>query len=72
MMTGGCATFDAITWGPAKDREENKKRNAKLITKKCHAELGAASPWIIVPGEWSKKELSTQVKLLIGSKLFNT
>lgn len=67
MMTGGCMTYDAITWG-----KDGKKRGVKQLDKPCHAELGAASPYIVVPGEWSEKELVAQAHLLVGYKNFNT
>lgn len=69
MMTGGCGTFDAIVWGGAKRKGE---ANAQpLLEKRCHAELGAASPYIIVPGTWTDAEVDAQASVLVGSKMFN-
>src|SRR4029453_19445353 len=35
------------------------------------AELGNVTPWIVVPGEWSAKELRFQAQNLAGSILSN-
>lgn len=67
MMTGGCATFDAIVWGGAQGKATGKQR----LDKECHSELGAASPYIIVPGTWSDSEIREQAQLLLGYKTFN-
>lgn len=67
MMTGGCATFDAIVWGGAKGKQEQKR----VLDKECHAELGAASPYIIVPGVWTEGELKMQAQMLAAYKLVN-
>ncbi len=38
----------------------------KALDKPCHAELGAASPYIIVPGQWTDSELKMQGLALLG------
>ncbi len=68
MMTGGCNTFDAIVFGD----KENKGKGIIKLQKPCHAELGAASPYIVVPGDWSEKEVVIQAKALAASKMFNS
>jgi len=73
LMTGGCVTYDKIVWGNSKEeQEQNKSTDQKKMTKKFDAELGAVSPWIVVPGKWSDSEMNHQVELLLGAKLMNS
>lgn len=67
MMTGGCGTFDAIVWGGKAGKAAGKKQ----LNKTCHAELGAASPYLVVPGAWTDKELEAQAWQLAGAKMVN-
>jgi acyl-CoA reductase-like NAD-dependent aldehyde dehydrogenase len=71
MLTGGTATYDAIVWGPPNEREANKAADRKIFNKPIHAELGACSPWVIVPGNWTESELVHHADILIASKLVN-
>ena len=51
-MTGGKATHDAIVWGsPTGPRETN------VLGKPMTSELGAVTPWLIGPGEWTDEEV---------------
>ncbi len=68
MMTGGCATFDAIVWGGKAGKAAGKKQ----LNKACHSELGAASPYVVVPGAWSDKEVEDQAATLVGYKMLNS
>lgn len=54
-MTGGKATHDAIVWGGS-GREKN------LLAKPITSELGAVTPWVIGPGEWSDPEVEHHAK----------
>jgi acyl-CoA reductase-like NAD-dependent aldehyde dehydrogenase len=56
-MTGSDATHDAIVWGPAEGRADRKARGEKLVTKPVTSELGNVTPVMVVPGEWSEKQL---------------
>jgi len=42
------------------------------MTKKFDAELGAVSPWIVVPGKWTESEMNHQAELVVACKLFNS
>jgi acyl-CoA reductase-like NAD-dependent aldehyde dehydrogenase len=68
-MTGGQATFDAIVWG--RDVAANKAANKRAVTKPFDAELGAVSPWIIVPGQWTDAELKHHADFLVACKMAN-
>lgn len=69
LMTGGQATFDAIVWG--RDVAANKAANKRAVTKPFDAELGAVSPWIIVPGQWTDAELKHHAEFLVACKMAN-
>eukprot|EP00755_Sulcionema_specki_P011547 Sspe_Gene.7793::Locus_2640_Transcript_1_1_Confidence_1.000_Length_1885::g.7793::m.7793 len=68
LMTGGCATYDKIVWG----NDEAKAKRVRRIEKQVDAELGAVSPYIIVPGDWSAKEIEHHARALVGFKLMNS
>lgn len=63
-VTGSVITHDAIVWGvgPGEPRPEQP------ITDKCvTSELGNVTPWIIVPGRYSHKELASQAQHVAAS-----
>ena len=69
LMTGGCATFDKIVWGS----EEAKAAGNRRVTKPVEAELGAVSPFIVVPSDsWTEKELLHWATALASWKLANS
>jgi acyl-CoA reductase-like NAD-dependent aldehyde dehydrogenase len=54
------------------EQQKNKKSGKKLIGKRFDAELGAVSPCIFVPGEWTTKELAHHAEALLANKLLNS
>ena len=67
-LTGSIQTHDRIVWG-ASD-QEIARRKAELnpkLTKPVTSELGNVSPWIIVPGKYSAKQLRSQAKHIAAS-----
>jgi acyl-CoA reductase-like NAD-dependent aldehyde dehydrogenase len=71
FMTGSQATYDRIVWGPRDQQEANKKAGRRQMTKPFEAELGGVSPAIVVPGEWTDKELDHQAAQLAAAKMLN-
>lgn len=63
-MTGGKITHDIIVWGFGPKAEELKAAKTPLLEKPITSELGAVSPWIIVPSDWSETELEHHAKTL--------
>ena len=60
-ITGSIRTHDSIVWGTDSDeRERRKGLNQPLLPKPISSELGNVSPWIIVPGTYSQRELQSQ------------
>ena len=60
-ITGSERTHDAIVWGGTPEQVAQRKaagerRNHKPIT----SELGAVSPILVVPGDWTEQELAFQ------------
>lgn len=66
-ITGSDRTHDAIVWGG--DPEEAEKRRAAndpKLTKPITSELGAVTPVMVVPGQWTDKELDFQARHIAG------
>jgi acyl-CoA reductase-like NAD-dependent aldehyde dehydrogenase len=59
-MTGSDRTFDAIVFGTGEEGRRRKASNTPLVSKPVEGELGCITPWIIVPGDWSEKEVRHQ------------
>jgi len=60
-ITGSDTVHDIIVWGaPGEEQETNKKNNTPKMTKPFTSELGCVTPVVIVPGQWSAKELEFQ------------
>ncbi|MGB4739357.1 MAG: aldehyde dehydrogenase family protein [Fuerstiella sp.] len=67
-ITGAAATHDAIVWGTdADDAAVRRRENRPLLNKPVTSELGNVTPWIIVPGQYSKRQLESQVKHVAAS-----
>ncbi len=67
-LTGSANTHDRIVWGD--DPQEiltRKEVGTPRLTKPVTSELGNVSPWIIVPGVYSPKELTSQAMHLAAS-----
>jgi acyl-CoA reductase-like NAD-dependent aldehyde dehydrogenase len=61
-VTGSDKTHDAIVFGVGEEGARRKAANDPVITKPVSCELGNVSPVVIVPGQWSKKEIQYQAK----------
>jgi acyl-CoA reductase-like NAD-dependent aldehyde dehydrogenase len=71
-ITGSDKTHDNIVWGPAgPERETRTQRHEPLLKKPITSELGNVSPFIVVPGPYSDKELRYQAEDAATSFLMN-
>ena len=61
-VTGSDKTHDAIVFGTGDDGARRKASNQPLLDKPVTCELGNVSPVVIVPGEWTAKELTYQAR----------
>jgi len=78
-ITGSAATFDTIVWGAstgsaAQKAATTRRRNEHrpLLQKPITAELGGVSPIIVVPGEWSKADLTYHAEHIATMRLQNS
>jgi hypothetical protein len=69
-VTGSDKTYDAIVFGPGEEGRRRKEAGVRLVSKPVTAELGNVSPVIVVPGEWSRRDVSYQA-LHVASMLVN-
>jgi len=69
-ITGSDRTHDAIIWGSPDDQDQNKADGRPQCSKPISSELGCVTPLIIVPGEWSAKEMDYQARQIAG-QVFN-
>jgi len=67
-VTGSINTHDAIVWGPpGEERERRKREDAPLLQKPITSELGNVSPWIVIPGKYSDRQLAFQAENIAAS-----
>lgn len=67
-LTGSAHTHDRIVWGDdPREILARKEAGTPRLTKPVTSELGNVSPWIIVPGVYSTKELTSQAMHLAAS-----
>jgi len=71
-ITGSDKTHDNIVWGPpGPERQTRMQRHEPLLKKPITSELGNVSPFIVVPGPYSAKELRYQAEDAATSYLMN-
>ncbi|MCK5413877.1 MAG: aldehyde dehydrogenase [Thermoplasmata archaeon] len=63
-MTGSDRTFEAVVFGPGEEGARRKSEGAPLVDKPISGELGCITPWVVVPGDWSQKEVEEQAAKL--------
>ncbi len=62
-LTGSDRTHDAIVWGHDPDEQKRRKAASQpLVDKPITSELGAVTPVLVVPGEWSDDDLAFQAR----------
>ncbi len=67
-ITGSQQSHDAIVWGSDPNKAAERKTNkTPLLDKPITSELGNVSPWIIVPGKYSDRELRMQAMNIAAS-----
>jgi len=70
-ITGSDATHDRIVWGPPEEQERRKAENDPVCDKPIGSELGCVTPVIVVPGDWSDKDLEKQARHVAGMVAHN-
>ncbi len=70
-ITGSAAAHDAILWGPGPEGEARKQVGTPRIDKEITSELGCVSPVLVVPGEWSAKEMDYHARQVASMLAYN-
>lgn len=74
-ITGSDRTHDAIVFGTGDEGARRKAAATPLMTKPITSELGNVSPVVLVPGDWTAKELRYQAAhvatMLVNNAGFN-
>lgn len=66
-ITGSTFSHDAIVWGTDGQQDQRRADNEPLLKKNITSELGNVTPWAIVPGNYSDKELRSQAQTFAAS-----
>lgn len=61
-ITGSAKTHDAIVFGAGEEGAARKARNEPILKKPITSELGGVGPTIVVPGDWSAKDIRYQAE----------
>jgi acyl-CoA reductase-like NAD-dependent aldehyde dehydrogenase len=71
-ITGSHQTHDAIVWGVNPiEQQKCKAANYPRITKPITSELGCVTPILVVPGKWSKSDLTFQARQVASTIAHN-
>ncbi len=70
-ITGSDRTHDAIVWGTGAEQARRKRDDDPFLTKPITSELGAVTPCIVVPGNWSLEDLKFQARHVAGMVVNN-
>lgn len=70
-ITGSDRTYDAIVWGPGPGLDERKASGTKVNTTPVSAELGNITPILVVPGDWSKREIEHHARNVASMVVHN-
>lgn len=67
-ITGSNHTFDTIVWGPSgPERERRTAEDDPVLKKPIGSELGSVTPWVVVPGRYSRIQLKAQAASVVAS-----
>ncbi|QDT34947.1 Aldehyde dehydrogenase family protein [Thalassoglobus polymorphus] len=67
-ITGSHHTHDQIVWGATpEERQKRQEESDPALKKDITSELGNVTPWMIIPGKYSRKELQFQAGNLAAS-----
>lgn len=71
-LTGSDRTHDAIVWGTDPDERQRRKASRHpRVRVPVTSELGCVTPVIVVPGPWSRSDLTYQARHLASMKVNN-
>jgi Aldehyde dehydrogenase family len=61
-ITGAQQTHDVIVWGREPERTQRKAAGNPVLQKPITSELGGVTPILVVPGQWSERDLAFQAR----------
>jgi len=70
-ITGSASSHDQIVFGSGPEGAQRRRLNQPILEKPITSELGAVSPFIVVPGPWSDADLRYQAEHFVTQKLLN-
>ncbi len=71
-ITGSYQTHNAIVWGAtAAEQSERRATNQPLLSKPITSELGGVTPVMVVPGDWSDRDLRWQARHVASMVVYN-
>jgi acyl-CoA reductase-like NAD-dependent aldehyde dehydrogenase len=75
-ITGSIQSHEAIVWGPpGPERDRRKAAHDPALKKMITSELGNVTPWIVVPGPYTERELDFQAEnvaaMVVNNASFN-
>jgi len=71
-ITGSGVTHDAIVWGIGEEGERRRAADDPVLKKPISSELGGVAPVIVVPGNWSERDLRFQAEHVVTMRMHNT
>jgi hypothetical protein len=71
-ITGSIHSHDHIVWGPpGEERKRRMSEDNPVLEKSITSELGNVSPWIFLPGKYSRRQLAFQAENVAASVINN-
>ena len=70
-ITGSIQSHDNIVWGTDDDRQQRRTELRPVLEKTITSELGNVTPWAIIPGTYTDRELRSQAELIATSIVNN-
>ncbi|MHB8865391.1 MAG: hypothetical protein ACYC6N_23670 [Pirellulaceae bacterium] len=71
-VTGGIDSHNRMVWGASgPERDARISANMPLLEKSITSELGNVSPWILLPGAYSRRQLAFQAENVAASVINN-
>ncbi len=69
-ITGSLLSYENILYGEGEAGKKRKADKQPLLKKNITSELGGVSPFIVVPGDWSERELQYQAENVVSAKFY--
>ncbi|TFC80738.1 aldehyde dehydrogenase family protein [Cryobacterium sp. TmT2-59] len=70
-ITGSAATHDVVVYGAGPAGAERRAGGSPLLAKPITSELGGVAPIIVLPGNWSRRDLRYQAEHVATQRLHN-